>query len=99
MKSLKWTQLKRKSFWEYKDWKKAWEEEKIVLTIKKGACMIVIQMMAKTEYMEIWILHLSASYQKKLQIDKSLSLNNIANSYVAKDGKLQKNKVKAQNVP
>lgn len=41
----------------------------------------------------------SASYQKKLQIDKSLSLNNIANSYVAKDGKLQKNKVKAQNVP
>ena len=30
----------------------------------------------------------SASYQKKLQIDKSLSLNNIANSYVAKDGKL-----------
>ena len=30
----------------------------------------------------------SASYQKKLQIDKSLSLNNIANSYIAKDGKL-----------
>ena len=61
----RWTLLEEKSSWEYKDWRKVWEEEKAVWIIKKGACMIVIQMMGKLDYMVIWTPPLKVSATKR----------------------------------